>query len=109
MKGDFAGYVDAIEPEYRPLFDRLHGLVLEEHPEAQLLMLYKMPAYKVEGRRLFIAQRGLSTERVRALKVDVRHISEAKDAEVLFWVGCAVAREVGTDRRSVEGSHFPFF
>ena len=54
MKGGFKGYVDAIEPEHRPLFDRLHGLVLQEHPDAQLLMLYKMPAYKVEGRRLFI-------------------------------------------------------
>jgi uncharacterized protein YdhG (YjbR/CyaY superfamily) len=47
-------YIDAIAPEHRPLFDRLHGLVLDEHPEAAMLMLYKMPAYKVRGRRLFI-------------------------------------------------------
>jgi uncharacterized protein YdhG (YjbR/CyaY superfamily) len=54
MKDDFQGYIDAIAPEHRPLFDRLHGLVLEEHPDAEMLILYKMPAYKVEGHRLFI-------------------------------------------------------
>lgn len=55
-------YIDAIPAEHRPLFDRLHGLVLELHPEAKVLMLYKMPAYKVGGRRLFIGawKHGLS-------------------------------------------------
>jgi hypothetical protein len=27
-------YIDAIAPEQRPLFDRLHRLVLEVHPDA---------------------------------------------------------------------------
>ena len=27
-------YIDAIAPQHRPLFDRLHRLVLEAHPEA---------------------------------------------------------------------------
>jgi uncharacterized protein YdhG (YjbR/CyaY superfamily) len=55
MKDDAVrDYIDAIAPDHRPLFDRLHRLVLELHPEATLLMLYKMPAYKVGGRRLFI-------------------------------------------------------
>jgi uncharacterized protein YdhG (YjbR/CyaY superfamily) len=47
-------YIDSIPAEHRPLFDRLHRLVLEMHPEATVLMLYKMPAYKVGDRRLFI-------------------------------------------------------
>ncbi|HEV2036128.1 MAG TPA: DUF1801 domain-containing protein [Candidatus Dormibacteraeota bacterium] len=48
-------YIDAIDPEHRPLFDRLHRLVLEEHPDAAVVLSYKMPAYKVGRRRLFVA------------------------------------------------------
>ncbi len=47
-------YIDAIVPEYRPLFDRLHRLVLEAHPDAAVVLSYKIPTYKVGGRRLFI-------------------------------------------------------
>jgi uncharacterized protein YdhG (YjbR/CyaY superfamily) len=48
-------YVDAIAPEHRPLFDRLHRLVLETHPEATLGLSYKMPLYRVGRRRFFVA------------------------------------------------------
>jgi uncharacterized protein YdhG (YjbR/CyaY superfamily) len=54
MNDGVRDYIESIAPEHRPLFDRLHRLVLELHPEAKLLMLYKMPAYKVGDRRLFI-------------------------------------------------------
>jgi uncharacterized protein YdhG (YjbR/CyaY superfamily) len=55
MKNDAVrDYIESIAPEHRPLFDRLHRLVLELHPEVAMLMLYKMPAYKVGDRRLFI-------------------------------------------------------
>jgi len=37
-----------------PLFDRLHRLVLRLHPEATLVLSYKMPTYKVGKRRLYI-------------------------------------------------------
>ena len=47
-------YIDAIAPEHRPLFDRLHRLVLEEHPDAAVVLSYKMPTYKRGGRRLFL-------------------------------------------------------
>ncbi len=47
-------YVGAIAPEYRPLFDRLHLLVLEEHPDAAVVLSYKIPTYKLGRRRLFI-------------------------------------------------------
>lgn len=43
-------YMDAIDPEHRPLFDRLHHLILEVHPDADVVLSYKMPTYKV-GRR----------------------------------------------------------
>ena len=48
-------YVDAIPAEHRPLFDRLHRLVLETHPEARVVLSYQMPTYRVGRRRLFLA------------------------------------------------------
>ncbi|MEA2589722.1 MAG: hypothetical protein QOH66_2649 [Actinomycetota bacterium] len=47
-------YIDAIAPEHRPLFDRLHRLVLEVHPEAAVVLSYQMPTYKVGRQRLFL-------------------------------------------------------
>ena len=47
-----AAYIGAIAPEQRPLFDRLHGIVLAEHPDAEVALSYGMPAYRVGGRRL---------------------------------------------------------
>jgi len=47
-------YIDAITPAHRPLFDRIHRLVLELHPDAAMVLLYKMPAYRVGRRRLFV-------------------------------------------------------
>ena len=36
-------YIDAIAPQHRPLFDRLHRLVLEAHPDAVVVLSYQMP------------------------------------------------------------------
>jgi uncharacterized protein YdhG (YjbR/CyaY superfamily) len=47
-------YIDAIEPEYRPLFDRIHGLVVSAYPEADLALSYQMPTYKLGARRLYV-------------------------------------------------------
>jgi len=47
-------YVDAIAPPTRPLFDRVHRLVLEAHPGAQVVLAYKMPTYEVGARRLHV-------------------------------------------------------
>jgi uncharacterized protein YdhG (YjbR/CyaY superfamily) len=47
-------YVDGIPPEQRPLFDRLHRLILETRPDAKVVLSYKMPTYKVGRRRLFV-------------------------------------------------------
>ena len=48
------GYIDAIPPTHRPLFDRLHRLVLEDHPDATLMLSYNMPTFKVGDRRLYV-------------------------------------------------------
>ena len=47
-------YIDAIPSEYRPQFDRLHRLILEVHPDAAVVISYKMPTYKVGRRRLYV-------------------------------------------------------
>ncbi len=55
-------YADAASPEHRALFERLHGIVVATHPEAQEDFAYAMPTYRVGGRRLNIGiwQHGVS-------------------------------------------------
>ena len=48
-------YIEAIPPAHRPLFDRLHRLVLDAYPDATVLMSYQMPTYRVGRRRLYLA------------------------------------------------------
>jgi uncharacterized protein YdhG (YjbR/CyaY superfamily) len=62
MDDDVQAYIDAIDPAHRPLFDRMQRLVLEVHPDAEVVVSYKMPTFKVGKRRLSIAawQHGIS-------------------------------------------------
>ena len=55
-------YIDGIAPENRPLFDRFHGLVMAEHPDAAVVFSYRMPTYVVGERSLHVAvwKHGLS-------------------------------------------------
>jgi uncharacterized protein YdhG (YjbR/CyaY superfamily) len=46
------GYIEAIDPQNRPLFDRVHGLIMAAYPEATVVLSYKMPTYRVGARRL---------------------------------------------------------
>ena len=48
------GYIEAIDPRYRPLFDRVHGLIMAAYPEATVVLSYKMPTYRVGARRLHL-------------------------------------------------------
>jgi hypothetical protein len=47
-------YIDAIAPEQRPLFDRLHRLVLETRPDAEVVISYQIATHTMgrldEGR-----------------------------------------------------------
>jgi hypothetical protein len=52
---DVRGYVDAIPAGHRPLFDRLHGLILRARPDATVVMSYKMPTYRAGDRRVYLA------------------------------------------------------
>ncbi|MCY7372154.1 MAG: hypothetical protein LH461_00390 [Spirochaetaceae bacterium] len=42
MKDAARDFVAAIDADRRPLFDRVHRLVLEAHPDAELVLSYKM-------------------------------------------------------------------
>ena len=55
-------YVEGIDPEHRPLFDRLHRLVMEAHPGAEMTLSYQMPTYVVGRFRLYVGvwEHGLS-------------------------------------------------
>lgn len=57
-----AAYIDAIDEARRPLFDRVHGLLMEEHPDAEVILSYKMPTYVVGDRQLHVGvwKHGLS-------------------------------------------------
>jgi uncharacterized protein YdhG (YjbR/CyaY superfamily) len=55
-------YIDGIAAEHRPLFDRLHRLILAVHPDADVVLSYTIPTYKVGKRRLHVGvwKHGLS-------------------------------------------------
>jgi hypothetical protein len=48
-------YLDVISDRTRPLFDRIHGLILGAHPDAEIRITYDMPTYVVGERRLYLA------------------------------------------------------
>jgi hypothetical protein len=47
-------YIDHIPAEHRPLFDRLHHLILRARPDVSVVLSYRIPAYKAGGRRLYL-------------------------------------------------------
>jgi uncharacterized protein YdhG (YjbR/CyaY superfamily) len=49
---EMAAYIEAIPPEHRPLFDRLHGIIRAAHPDAEMALSYGMASYRVGARRL---------------------------------------------------------
>ena len=51
------GYIDAIAPEHRPLFDRLHRVILAARPDAAVAISYTMPTYRIGNRRLHLGVR----------------------------------------------------
>ena len=47
-------YVAALQPDQRFLFERIHWLVLDAYPTAEVVLSYKMPTYRVGNRRLHV-------------------------------------------------------
>lgn len=48
-------YRDEIDPEYRAVFDRLHRLIIDTCPDADVGLSYGMPTYRLGRRRLNVA------------------------------------------------------
>ena len=55
-------YRDEMDSQYRPVFDRLHRLITAMCPDADLVLSYGMPTYRIGRRRLNVGvwQHGLS-------------------------------------------------
>jgi uncharacterized protein YdhG (YjbR/CyaY superfamily) len=55
-------YLDGVAPTHRPLLDRVHGVVMDLQPGAELVLRYKMPTYQVGEHQLHVAvwKHGLS-------------------------------------------------
>jgi uncharacterized protein YdhG (YjbR/CyaY superfamily) len=55
-------YIANVPAEFRPLFDRIQRLIVEACPDADVVLSYNMPTYKVGKRRLQVAvwQHGVS-------------------------------------------------
>jgi hypothetical protein len=45
-------YIDDIGPENRPLFDRVHGLIVGAFPDVEVGISYQMPVYRRAGRSM---------------------------------------------------------
>jgi uncharacterized protein YdhG (YjbR/CyaY superfamily) len=50
-----ADYLAGCSMEHRALFDRLHGLLLQQQPDAEMTLAYKMPTYAANGHRMHLA------------------------------------------------------
>lgn len=50
-----AEYVDALPPDQRRLFERIHRLILDACPAAEVVISYKMPTFRLGKRRLHVA------------------------------------------------------
>jgi uncharacterized protein YdhG (YjbR/CyaY superfamily) len=47
-------YIDGIDAGFRPLFERLQGLIMAVAPDAAVVLSYGMPTYRVGRRRLHL-------------------------------------------------------
>jgi uncharacterized protein YdhG (YjbR/CyaY superfamily) len=54
MDDEVQRYLDGVDSEYRAVFDRLQGLIVGMCPEAELVLSYGMPTYRIGRRRLNI-------------------------------------------------------
>ena len=58
LPGDVQAYIDDIAPANRDQFDRLHAIIMDELPTAEVVISYRMPLYKLGKRHV-----GLNADR----------------------------------------------
>jgi len=70
-------YIDAIPERQRPLFDRLQSLILELYPDAEIVISYDIPTYRVGRRRVYLGlwKGGVSLHAVAVETFKQRHPS----------------------------------
>ncbi len=106
-------YIDGVDPAHRPLFDRVHELIMTAHPEADVVLSYRIPTYKVGRGRLYLGawKHGVSIygwpqeaaddffarhPRLRTSKGTIRlrpeDAAEVADEELLVLVDAALGR-----------------
>ncbi len=111
MDEDVLAYMRAIDPEHRPLFDRLHAIVLAAHPDADVAIAYGMPAYRVGKRRLslgvwahgvsvygwrddrdggFVARHPELSSGKRTIRISPRDAAQVSDEELRGLLGGAL-------------------
>ena len=49
MNKEVQRYVDAVPDERRPLFDKLHELIIDLYPSAEVVMSYQIPTYRAKS------------------------------------------------------------
>ena len=49
MNKEVRRYADAIPEDRRPLFDKLHALILGLYPDAEVVMSYQIPTYRAKS------------------------------------------------------------
>lgn len=54
LTDEVRAYLAGIPAAHRPLFDRLHQLILSAHPDATVVLSYRMPTYRVGDRRIHL-------------------------------------------------------
>lgn len=62
MNAAVQAYIDGVDPTRRPLFDRVHELLLREFPGVDVVISYNMPTYVLGDHRVYVAawKHGLS-------------------------------------------------
>jgi hypothetical protein len=55
MDARVQSYIEGVDPAYRPLFDRVHRLIIAAHPDADVVLSYRLPTYTVGKRRLYVS------------------------------------------------------
>jgi uncharacterized protein YdhG (YjbR/CyaY superfamily) len=75
MDRSVQGYIDAIPPDHRPLFERLQILILDVCPDAEIVISYQVPTYKAPGGRVSL---GVWKDGVSLYTTDPRHIEAFK-------------------------------
>ena len=75
MADTFEQYAEGVPVAFRPMFDRLHALILEVRPEAEVVMQYQVPTYKVGKAKVFL---GIWKRGVTLYTTDPANLDEFK-------------------------------